>query len=149
MYHFLSVNLPQQNIVSLKHWILYRTFQVMFKLIISHVWGTCFVKVINNLDITLSEITFDYGGVKRWVLSFLKWQWCHICSYMHIKLMTISINFKVLCWIAKTLVLYRVGVNWFEKHYRSQIEKKNQLPRLVTLYSNKQSRIQNIYYEKK
>ena len=33
---------------------------------------TCFVKVEINLDIILSEITFDNGVVKRWVPYFLE-----------------------------------------------------------------------------
>ena len=41
----------------------------MSKLIIKN----CFVKVKINLDIILSEKTFDNGVVKRWVAYFLKW----------------------------------------------------------------------------
>ena len=53
-----------------KNCILYITFHVFIQRCVYWLLGTCFVKVKINPDIILSEITFDYSVVKRWVAYF-------------------------------------------------------------------------------
>ena len=62
----------QQNIVPLKTCILDKTFQVFMLNCVNWLSKTYFVKFKINLDIILSEITFDNGVVKRWVPFFLE-----------------------------------------------------------------------------
>ena len=61
-----------KNIVPLKTCIVHKTFQAFMLKCVNWLSKTCFVKVKINLDIILSEITFDNGVVKRWVAYFLK-----------------------------------------------------------------------------
>ena len=56
----------------LKTGIVHKTFQVFMLKCVNWISKTCFVKVKINLDIILSEITFDNGVVKRWVPYFLE-----------------------------------------------------------------------------
>ena len=65
LQHFLLEDFTHQNIVPLKTCIVHRTFQVFILKCVNCLSKNCVVKVKSNLDIILSEITFDNGGVKR------------------------------------------------------------------------------------
>ena len=70
---FSSTKSFAANYSPLKICIPYTTFKFLYKEWCKY-WlsGTCFVKVWMNFDITLSEITLDYGVLKRWVAYCLK-----------------------------------------------------------------------------
>ena len=68
---FSSKDLTQQNTVPLKTCILHHFFQVFMLKCVHWLSKTFFVKMKINVDIILSEITFDNGVEKRWVAYFL------------------------------------------------------------------------------
>lgn len=83
--------------------------------------GTCFVKVRMNLDITLAEITFDYGVVKGCAAYFLmSIYFVNINKKIKWNQGQVTENFIVLNYCLQSLYLFSfplIKVNFFKMNW--------------------------------